>query len=580
MSNLLIQSLLDSRRAIAVVFLFSAAVNVLMLTVPLYMMQVFDRVLASRSGETLIYLTAIALACLGAQALLEAARSQVLTRVSSFIDRTLGADLFRRSVHSALLGRPYQTESMRDLQQVRGILSGPALISIFDLPWVPLYLLVLFLVHPVMGWLGLGGLVVLAILAVAAEMAARRPVEASTRATMLANRTLDAANRNADVIDAMGLQKGVVQLWSRHNDEALRTNESAADRSAWFSALTRFLRLFLQILTLAAGAWLVVMQDMTAGATIAASVVMSRALAPIEGLVGSWKQLITAASAFRRVRAFTAEPLPRLETMDLPEPSGLVSVENVTHFLAGQDRPVLRHVSFTVQPGEVCAIVGPSGSGKSTLARALVGVVKPAGGHVRLDGADVYAWNRDQFGQFVGYLPQEIRLFAGTVRENISRFGDAEPAQVVQAATLAGAHGMILQLPGGYDAEVGDNGERLSVGQRQRVALARAMLHVPRLLVLDEPNANLDSDGELALFQLIRQMRAWKRTVIIVTHRPNVLQLADRILVLEDGAVTTFGDRDTLLPRLVSGYRPAQVTGPSQPGPTDGNAPKALAGAE
>jgi PrtD family type I secretion system ABC transporter len=561
------ETLTRSRRAFIYAMVFSACINVLMLTVPIYMMQVFDRVLASRSGETLIFLTLIALVCVAGMGLLEISRQQILTRISSYVDRSLGPETFRHVMQAALSGDPYQAEAGRDLQQVRGFLSGPAVVGFFDVPWIPIYLIVLFLVHPVMGVLGVLGAIMMVILAIATEMRTRDAIGKATGEAVQATRVLDVASRAADVVDCMGLGRGLVGRYAKHTDLSIQANEIASDRSASMGAMVRFARLVLQILTLGGGAWLVVLQQMTPGATIAASIIMTRALAPIDQIVAGWKQIVTARSAAVRLMRFLEQPLERLDAMPLPAPRGQINVENLTYVPPKREKAVLRDVNFSIAPGQVCAVVGPSGAGKSTLARLLVGVMKPTRGVVRLDNADVWLWPRDQFGEFVGYLPQDIRLFGASVSENIARLSQGDPEAVVAAAKAAGVHDLILRLPRGYETDIGEHGQMLSAGQRQRLALARAVYGWPRFLVLDEPNSNLDGDGEAALFALVEELKARGTAVAVITHRPNLLKAADTVLVLNDGQVAAFGPRDEVLAGLnnqarkttAKGDRPAAV---------------------
>jgi ATP-binding cassette subfamily C protein/ATP-binding cassette subfamily C protein EexD len=398
--------------------------------------------------------------------------------------------------------------------------------------------------------LGVLGAIMIVCLAVATEIRTRDAIGKATGEAVQATRVLDVASRAADVVDCMGLGRGLVSRYTRHTEHSIAANEIASDRSAAMGALVRFARLVLQIITLGGGAWLVVMQQMTPGATIAASIIMTRALAPIDQIVAGWKQIVTARSAAVRLMRFLEQPLDRLDAMPLPPPRGQINVEGLTYVPPKRDKAILRDVSFSIAPGQVCAVVGPSGAGKSTLARLLVGVMKPTRGVVRLDNADVWLWPRDQFGEFVGYVPQDIRLFGASVSENIARLSQADPEAVVAAAKAAGVHDLILRLPRGYDTDIGEHGQLLSAGQRQRLALARAVYGWPRFLVLDEPNSNLDGDGEAALFSLVEELKARGTAVAVITHRPNLLKAADTVLVLNDGQVAAFGPRDEVLAGL------------------------------
>jgi PrtD family type I secretion system ABC transporter len=366
----------------------------------------------------------------------------------------------------------------------------------------------------------------------------------------------------------MGLASGLIGRWAREVRAVLSDQERAADRAAFMLALTKLARLGLQLVVLAVGAWQAVHQEMTSGAMIASSIIMSRALAPIEQAVGTWKQVISAREAFNRLRAFFADPPRRLETMPLPPPKGRLDVEGVSLMVPGAEKPILRGVGFSLPAGTTLAIVGPSGAGKSTLARMIVGVFRPSAGTVRLDGADVFAASRDQIGPHLGYLPQDVELFGGSVRDNISRLRESKPEDVVAAAQLAGVHELILRLPQGYETEIGEAGARLSAGQRQRVALARALYGGPRLVVLDEPNSNLDTDGEAALVQVMAALKAKGVTVVLITHRPNLIGNVDKVLVLRDGAVQKFGEREEVLSEIVprAGLRPLDPRPRTLPG--------------
>jgi PrtD family type I secretion system ABC transporter len=544
------------RRAFGFVGLFSLSINLLLLTVPLYMLQVFDRVLASQSEETLVFLTIIAIGAVLVLGLLELVRSRILVRASRWLEEMLAPAVFERSIAAALYGRPYRTEALRDLGQLRSFLGGSAIFSLFDAPWVPIYLLVIFLLHPVVGFVALAGAVVLFALAVLNELLTRNPLRTANRDATHGMQRAEATMRNAEVIDAMGMMPGVVASWLSRNGRALEQQILASDRAGTVLALSKFLRLAVQIAVLGAGAFLVVRHELTPGAMIACSILTSRALAPVEQAIGTWKQVIGARTAYGRLKAHFAEAkLLRATGMPLPAPSGHLRVEGVTFAYPGTTRTTLKAVSCELLPGEALAIVGPSAAGKSTLARLLIGVWPPNVGAVRLDGADVHAWDRENFGRYVGYLPQDVELFAGTVQENIARLGDARPAAIHQAAQMAGVHEMILRLPRGYDTEIGEGGSILSGGQRQRIALARALLGPPRFLVLDEPNSNLDGSGEEALSNAIAAVKAAGGTVVIIAHRPRMLTHVDKILLLRNGLVEAFGMREEVM-KLISRPRP------------------------
>jgi PrtD family type I secretion system ABC transporter len=549
------------RRTFGFVGLFSLCINLLLLTVPLYMLQVFDRVLASQSQETLVFLTIIAVGAVLVLGLLELVRSRILVRASRWLEEMLAPAAFERSIAAALYGRPYRTEALRDLGQLRSFLAGSAIFSLFDAPWVPIYLLVIFLLHPVVGFVALAGAIVLFALAVLNELLTRKPLRTANCDAMHGMQRAEATMRNAEAIDAMGMMPGVVASWLSMNDRALEQQVLASDRAGTVLAVSKFLRLAVQIAVLGAGAFLAVRHELTPGAMIAGSILTSRALAPVEQAIGTWKQVIGARAAYARLKSHFAETrLLRATGMPLPAPRGHLRVEGVTFAYPGTTRAALKAVSCELLPGEALAIVGPSAAGKSTLARLLIGVWPPNAGAVRLDGADVHTWDREDFGRYVGYLPQDVELFAGTVQENIARLGEARPAAIHQAAQMAGVHEMILRLPRGYDTEIGEGGAILSGGQRQRIALARALLGPPRFLVLDEPNSNLDGSGEEALSNAIAAVKAAGGTVVIIAHRPSMLAHVDKILLLRNGQVEAFGMREEVM-KLIS--RPRPVAAPA-----------------
>jgi len=544
------------QRVLAVVALFSLFINLLLLTAPLYMLQMFDRVLTSGSEETLIFLTVIAVLAFLALGALEAVRNQVMVRMGGWLDRRLGGPLLAGSVTDALSRRGAPSvQGLRDLGTFRGFLTGPAIFPLFDAPWTPVFLVVIFLLHPLLGWLATGAAALLFLLAVINELATRGPLGRSGQAMIGATAEAEAAVRNADVIQAMGMLPALIVRWNRRNGEMLAAQEQASLRGGRIMAISKFLRLGLQIGVLGTGAWLVLQHELTAGAMIAGSILVARALAPVDQAIGSWRTAVMARQAWQRVKARLARAGTRPPAMPLPEPKGALRVDGMGFAWPGTKLPLLRNVNFALEPGEVLGVIGPTAAGKTTLARLLVGNLEPMIGHVRLDDADVAGWAATDQGRNVGYLPQDVELFGGTVRENIARMGEAEARQVVTAAQLAGVHELILSLPDGYDTEIGASGAVLSGGQRQRIALARAMFGNPRLVVLDEPNAGLDQPGEHALVEAISALKHAGATVVIIAHRPNVLRMTDRILVLRDGTVEMFGARDEVL---------ARFTGPRQ----------------
>jgi len=531
------------------VFLFSQTINGLMLVSSVYMMQVMDRVLTSGSLATLAGLTVLAVGALAVLAVLDVLRARVLVRVSAWIERALSPTVYRRVMEAALDGRGTGTEPLGDLATVRGFLGGSGLLTLFDVPAVPIYLGCIYLLHPVLGHVALGGAVLLAGLAVLNDRAAAGPIRQAGIGAGSNMRWAEAGLRNAEVADAMGMLPQLTERWAAGSARVSALQSSASNRAALVMGLSKFTRLVIQTAILGTGAMLAVEHAIGASAMIAASIMLGRGLAPLEQAVGLWKQATQARHAYRRLSDFLARPPRRPAAMPLAVEAGELSVEEAVYRLP-DGRPLLRGVSFGVRPGEALAVVGPSGAGKSTLTRLLVGCLRLDGGTIRLDGGDVFQWDRDSFGRAVGYLPQDIELFAGSIRHNIARLGAAGPEQVVEAARLAQVHELILRLPQGYDTEIGEHGARLSAGQRQRIALARAFFGRPRLIVLDEPNANLDSEGEEALNRAIAAAKDWGAAVVMVGHRPGLLSQADRILVLNNGRVERIGPSQEILSRI------------------------------
>jgi ATP-binding cassette subfamily C protein/ATP-binding cassette subfamily C protein EexD len=547
------------RAQFLLVGLFSGAVNLLQLTTSIYMMQVFDRVLATRVLDTLLWLSLIAGAAVLVLALLEAARGQIMQRVGAWIENRVAPEGFVRAIESTLRGRPYRMEALRDLAVCRGYLGSPGALSLYDVPWVPVYIAVIFLLHPVMGWIALGGALVLFALTLATEFSTSRLLKQANTAAMASQRRADAISRNAEVIDSMGMLPAVIGRWRDTVGAMAAPQQRAADRAAVLVAATKFFRLAVQVLILGVGAYLTLRMELSSGASIAGSIIMGRALAPVEQMIGGWKQLVQARQSFRRLQAFLAQPRLRPPGLPLPEPAGHLAVERVSYAFPGQGVAMIQGVNFALRPGESLAVIGPSAAGKTTLIRLLIGTLPASAGHVRLDGADVYQWMREDFGRHVGYLPQDVELFDGTVFANIARMaGEAAPEEVFEAAKLAGCHEMILRLPNGYDTGIGDGGLYLSGGQRQLIGLARAMFGRPKLVVLDEPNSNLDGDAEAHLLRTLERLKEQGATVVLVSHRPTLVQGVDKVLLLKDGAMEMFGPRAEVLRRLMGGPTPAR----------------------
>lgn len=551
-------ALRNCRREFAAIAGFSAFENILLLAIPLYMMQVYDRVLASRSVETLIYLTLIVIVTLAVIGTLNLARSRLLQGVGLWLDRKLAPGLFERAVQSRLKGQGYGPEAMQDLAGLRGFLASPAMLALFDLPWTPVFILAAFFLHPALGVLAIVSAAILLGLAALSESMTKRKVGEMNVRQMLNRQHLDGTSRNAEVIEAMGMMGAVSERWLTQNDQALGLMSEVSQRTSLLTAVTKWFRMLVQVIGLGLSAYLVILQEVSAGVVIASSIILTRAIGPIEQSIGAWKNIASVRDSIKRLKAFAMEPSYRQESMPLPRPEGKLAVEGLFYRSANPAAPpVLKGLSFELQPGEALAVVGPSGAGKTTLARLLVGAIPASAGLVRLDGANVFTWERSSFGSHVGYMPQDVELFAGTVAENIARMGVAGPDEIVAAATMADVHRMILELPNGYETQIGANGQYLSGGQRQRIALARALVGRPSLVVLDEPNSNLDGEGETALLGALGALKRARATVVVITHRPALVQHVDKMLLLRDGAVEAFGPRQDVIARLVAQAAPA-----------------------
>lgn len=531
------------RAAFIATMVFSFFLNLLMFVGPLYMLQIYDRVLSSRNETTLLMLTIIAVSLLISFGVLDFIRSKLLIRAGMQFDEVLAKPVFHRVVKQQIAAPGSGGHvALTDVDKVREFLTGQGIISFFDAPWVPLFLALCFAFHPWLGFVATGGAVVIFILALLNEFGTRKLLQSAGQSGQGARHFASTTTQNAEVIRAMGMEGPLSKRWQDQHDKMLADQAVASSRGSMVMSSSKFIRMTLQVMILATGAYLSLMREISPGIMIAASIIMGRALAPVEQSVGQWKQFIAARQSHRRLTAlFDSFPEDKARTA-LPTPKGKIDVEKLIAFRPGTREALLKSVSFSLEPGEVLALIGPSGSGKSTLVRHLVGAVQPAGGTVRLDGTEIGHWDTEQLGAHLGYLPQDVQLFAGTVAENIARFQDgAKDAEIVAAADLAGAHEMIQKLPDGYETSVGVGGGSLSGGQKQRVGLARAVYGMPKLIVLDEPNSNLDSRGEQALLTCIAELKARGATIVLVTHKTSLLSVSDKTLMLVDGAVEKFG---------------------------------------
>jgi ATP-binding cassette subfamily C exporter for protease/lipase len=551
---------------------FSAVLNLLMLAPSLYMLQVYDRVLASRNQTTLLMLTLMIVAAFAFMGILEFVRSMVLVRVGSRLDMRLNQRVYTAAFEQNLRQAGGNAgQALQDLATVRQFLTGNGLFAFFDAPWFPVNLAIIFLFSPQLGVFALCGTVVLVALAWLNESATRKTLAEAGALSVAANQQATNNLRNAEVIEAMGMLPNLITRWFALHGRYLQLQATASERAGIITAAAKFVRVAMQSLVLGFGALLVLDGQMTGGMMVVSSILMGRTLQPVEQLLGVWRNWSGTRGAWQRLQALLAANPSRRNAMKLPRPLGTLSVESVTAGPPGGSLATLRQVKFSLERGDVLGVIGPSGAGKSTLARLLVGVWPAATGTVRLDGADVYLWNKDELGPALGYLPQDVELFAGTIGENIARFGIVDPEKVVRAAKLCGIHELILQFPQGYDTPLGDGGSGLSGGQKQRIGLARAMYGDPSLLVLDEPNSNLDEPGERALVDAIVELRKEGRTIVLVTHRGSAIGVTNKLLVLRAGMVDMFGPTAKVLTDLTTAQQQLQANRPAAPAGAPGN---------
>ena len=553
----LTQVLWTFRREFIMVGVFSMVANVLMLTPTLYMLQVYDRVMVSRSELTLLAMSLITLFLFCVMAFAEWMRSRVLVRSGVRLDAMLGTRVFNASFEANLAPSGVSpARSFGDLIQIRQFLTGNGILAFFDTPWTPVYMAVLFILHPMLGWLALFFAAVQGALAWFGHRSTVAPAEEASRASGEASMYLQGKLRNAEVLEPMGMVHNLRPRWAQRHDQAQLLQGRAQALTHRITAWSKFIRYAQQSLALGAGALLVIDGQLSPGGMIAANVLMTRALAFIDMLVGTWRGFIGACGAFGRLEALLAAHPERDPALSRVAPQGAITLREVVAVAPGRAEPILKGVNVAVAPGTVTVVLGPSGSGKSTLARCMVGIWPGVSGEVLLDGLPISGWDRNELGPYLGYLPQDIELFEGSIAENIARFGEVSPEKVIAAARSAGLHEMILRFPKGYDTPIGEAGNLLSGGQRQRIGLARAVYGDPVLVVLDEPNANLDDVGEAALVRTVQELKAKGRTVFLITHRPGIVAVADRLLILRNGMVQTEGPRDEVLASM----RAAQAT--------------------
>ncbi|MCD5995578.1 type I secretion system permease/ATPase [Pseudomonas sp. CDFA 602] len=531
---------------------FSLFVNALMLVPTFYMLQVYGRVLTSGNLTTLAMLTIVMVVLTVTTGLLEWIRSRIMVRVSTKLDVILSRDVYRASFKQALAtgGMNASAQPLSDLTSLRQFLTGNGVFAFFDAPWLPIYIAVMFMFHPWYGWMAIGCAIILICLAYANEKVTGKSIADANRENIAASLYTTKNLRNAEVIESMGMLNSLINRWSLRQKKVLILQSVASDNGGVVTSMSKTFRVMVQSLILGLGAYLAVNHEISPGLVIAGSVLLGRALAPIDLIIGSWKGFIAARGQYDRLNEILSKLQSEPERMPLPAPEGNVTVENMIVGAPGSRLPIIKGISFAVQAGTVVGVIGPSASGKSTLARALLGIWPPQHGSVRLDGADISNWDKTELGPHIGYLPQDIELFEGTISENIARFGEVDAELVVQAAKVSGVHDMILLLPNGYDTVIGSDGVNLSGGQRQRIGLARAIYGTPKLIILDEPNSNLDEVGERALSYALEYLKATGATIFVITHRTNILSQLDRLLVMKDGLLSMYGPSEQVIAEL------------------------------
>lgn len=551
-----------------IMMIMSGAVNILALTGSFYMLQVYDRVLSSRSVPTLIALSVLALGLYLFQGILEVIRGQLLVRLGARVDRRLIHDAHEAALRLPLMGRrPSEAQQpIRDVDSIRSFLSGQGPIAILDLPWMPLYIAFIILLHPFLGWLTIGGAVILITMTLITERSTRGPAEGLMRATARRIAIAESSSRNAEVIRAMGFGSRAMTRFAAASAEHAATQQRLSDLTSGFSAISRVIRLIIQSALLGMGAYLTIRGEMSAGSIIACSIASSRAFAPIEIAIANWKGFVAARQSIKRLNTVFGSLVKTDDQIEFPAPVQSLKVENLTVAIPGTQRLVLKNLSLELQAGQALAIIGPSAAGKSCFARTLVGAWAPLKGTVRLDSAPLDHWPTERLGTHIGYLPQDVELFDGTIKDNIARFEESPDSQaIIAAAQSAGVHEMILRLPDGYETDLGERGASLSAGQRQRIGLARALYKNPFLVVLDEPNSNLDADGEEALSEAIKGVTRRGGISVVVAHRPGVLAAVDHVAVIGNGQLTAFGPRDEVLRRALKPPQPVTVQASSGP---------------
>ncbi len=553
------------RRMLLYVAAFSLAINVLMLSVPLYSLQVLDRVISSASVETLVLLSVIMVVTICIFGLLSVIRSYTLAGLSEWLDRTLAPRLFSEAIVRSSLGVNTQaSQYQRDLMSIKGFVSS-GLTTLMDAPWSLIFLIVIYMINPILGFIAVIGLISLIAFGVINELATRKSLEQSTKLSINTQNLADIASRNAEAVESMGMMPNIVNHWLGAHIQSSDMQMRGVRRSHLIQSISRVIRLLVQISVTGFGGYLVLQNELSVGGMIGGSILVGRALAPFEGAIGVWRGYISAREAYDRLNeALEATQALERGTVDLPEPTGLLQVENLI-FTPPNAKPIIKGISFTVQPGESLGIIGPSAAGKSTLSRLLVGLLPPSHGAVRLDGAETFKWKRADFGKYVGYLPQQVDLFPGNIKDNIARMDvNASMEDVIEAAKRANVHELILRLPQGYETDCGVANMSLSPGQRQRIGMARALYGNPKFIVLDEPNSNLDGEGERALLESLRYIKSAGITMVVIAHRPTIVAAVDTLLVLKGGTIERYGPREEILKQYVGQGQQGKPAGPQQ----------------
>ncbi len=541
-----------SKKTFIFIGFFSLFVNVLMLLPAIYMLAVYDIVVPSRSGSTLLFITVLVIVLYIIMALLQIIRGKILIRINNKIDGMLNERVID-SMYRFALKHPTKAsiQPFNDFQQIKNFLTSQAIFAFFDAPWIPIYLFVLFLFHVYYGALGL--IIVISVLAITIlnEKSTRKHLDKSNEALIKSNKFLNNTIFNIEVIEALGMRRRIYKKWFNIYKDFLINHRIANDKVTFWSNTTKSFRMLSQSMMLGLGGLLAINLQISSGMIVAGSIVLGRALAPLDILIGTWKVFSSARLSYKRLNSLLAEFGEEKSKIKLPEPEGNVTLREVVVVAPDSQKPILKNINMHINAGETVAIVGPSGAGKSSLVRTILGVWEPINGKVEIDGADIRQWDREHLGNYIGYLPQDIELFEGTIAENIARFEKAKDEDIIEAAKISGAHEIIIKFPDGYNTYIGPGGMTLSGGQRQRVGLARALYKIPKIIILDEPNSNLDDAGERALFNALLELKRRKRTVIVISHKINILELADKIAVLRDGVLQMYGPKEKILPQLL-----------------------------